>query len=317
MANRTTLLRGPALITHRGLTHYAGDGQPISLTLDTADTPVGVDGFGQLDARPTDETVKVLLTPDSRLTPGKNANGPLYPLGLTVGASLCTGTDLPLVIQPFSSSQYKYTVSAACVSKMPTITLAAGKPMFGQVEWSGCVGTAGAWGSVLTAASNAGVSSHSLAMGDIIERDWTFSWDPDGAPVLDHVTTLEGWTIEPQMQVRAVKVENRGTIDWILTGVSVTAKARILLTQAEVTALLGTSGVLGSARGASRTAYPARWYCSNGVDLIDFPEAIISVGGGLEFGSTVDHLVREITVTSQRAFSTGVPLPLMAFSTVS
>ena len=317
MANRTTFLTGPVQITHRSLTHYSDDGQPATLTLETADFDVGADGLGILDKRPNDCVARLSFTPDGRITPATAANGFYYPFSLSHGASVFTSTDLPAVILPWNN-QKKWTLAAAAVTKPPTITLRAGAKMFGAVEITGLIGTAGSWGSAVAAASNTGVASHSFSAADIVSRSWLLNWDPDAeTPILEDVDSVNGWTIEPTLQLKQIQTDAKGTMDYRITGQGMRLTGQALLTQQQLETIAGTGdGILSSGRGAGREDFLLRLVCEDGVNLIEFPKAVVSVGAEMEFGSTATHVCRKITFDSVRSFSAGVALPLIAFDTV-
>ena len=322
MAGRTSLITGPAVITHRGLTHYSDGSANITATLETADAQIMTDGLGPLDVRPTDAIMRVTLTPDGRLASAADANGLFYTLGLAHGASIFTGTDLPLVVKPFDANQKKLTLMAAGITRPPVITLRPGARMFGAMEWAGVRTAAGAWGGANTlvqwATNTGGVASHSFDASNVVTQPWTLTWDPDGAPIVEDIDTVDGWTITPEVTLERKTTASNGTVDYTISNVRVTVTGAAILTQAQLEALTAesTASVLTAVRGASRTAYPLRLSCLDGVNQIDLPLAVPTVGAQLGWGTKANHRVQQVTFESLRGFSAGAPLPLLAFSEV-
>jgi len=135
--DRTALVKGPGHFIYGAALAKMLFCETAKGDLVTERLQVPVSGFGVIDERKKDETVKLSLTPAGQL----NADlvGLLSPFGaMAIGASLYGASDVPMGI--WSMSGQKLTLTAGAITKLPTIYFGADKFLVGGFEVTGILG---------------------------------------------------------------------------------------------------------------------------------------------------------------------------------
>ena len=232
---RSQIIRGPAKIIYGGITYWTPD--DITLEIDPGLEDVKSSMFGpRLDALVVNPKVTVTFTPHmfTDTGPATPAIGtvmaalvpPIFTNGYYGTAYIGAGSELPLVI--WASSGEQVTLLNAVITKPPSITFAADKPLFGAVTVTGiCATTAG---DIILGAANSiyneatGASDPGLAAQGVptyLQRRYK--------AVLGSQTGFtemfgeEGWTVDfnPSWKERTIQGL---TVDYELTGMEVMVK---------------------------------------------------------------------------------------------
>lgn len=254
---RQSIVRGPGSVTFDGSTFYDRDG--ISAEIDSATEDVESSISGRLDVIKTDQVGKVSLTPVGNLSDA--ILSVLYPTWVrtpVIGQSVFGATDKPLVVH--SKAGVKVTFSAAALTKFPDLTLSPAKTSFGQCEFTALLpngklpdDTTSKLYTVASAAYSGGVPPRTGLTGRHYQGTFGTLSIPD---------TLDGWTVGVEAQLQAVTTDSQGTIDYTLTGATVTARCTPLgLSESQILSALpalkgrgssvaGTSDLVIAATGA-------------------------------------------------------------------
>ncbi len=243
--DRTTLIHGPAIITYDSQVMYTAGDIKVTPKLMTVDQKMSA--FGRVGYRLDDIAVEITFTPI-----GKWAYyAKLLPHTTPVpGTSLAGATDKNVTIQTIAG--VLETWNTGFVSKMPSATFSATKPIWGAVTMT-CIGknntawTDAAKRSVI--ASNA-FADTSFAIADEVRQAYTIAWG-SSAPWTT-INTVDGITIEGSMSPKAVQLDSEGTMDYRMgeEGVEWVAKCTPAgVTETQLNDLLKTQGT-GVSRGA-------------------------------------------------------------------
>lgn len=300
---RESILRGPGSLTYDGQTVFDRDG------IDAAITPTEFEILtslhGRVDSRLADAVGEVTATPSGRVTAGLLAM--LYPYGNpTFGSSMGGVTDKPLVVHSLSGR--RLTLHAAYLTALPQLRLSARQTLFGS---------AATWTAVL---KNNTARSAANSMYTIAEAPWTGTYAPADVKTLPHtaawgstapwndIKTAEGWTIDHDIGTEPVTDDAEGTIDHILTSVTVRARCRpIGLTEANVLDALKVQGA-GNAIGSSRiTGNNLVIQAAGGVRVTLYNAALVE--GPIRWGN-IDLRIGEIGFIAHRSFPAGAPGPI-------
>lgn len=210
--DRTTIVRGPCKITYGGQTFYSKGG--VKLTTGNATFDKETDAYGIVGKAKTDFTITVEFTPVGEI----EALSVLFPYGNTaIGESLATGTDTPLVIV---SADATYTILAAFVTGIPSVSASAQKTAFGSVTFTGVLKKGGD-PSALT-------DYYTIGAGASIGT----AFDPTKIVTAPYTATLAG-TIGPfyseggfeiafDMSANDIMVDGIGLVDKTFAGIGVT-----------------------------------------------------------------------------------------------
>ncbi len=130
MLDRTTILRGPALINWNSYEYYSKD--DIVVNMDQKTFEIITSAHGKVDDRIDDRQVEVSFTPCGEWEAASKT-------GLYVGASTTAGsswygaTDLPMIIKTLSGQQL--TLNNVNITKIPSLFLSATKTLIGPVSF--------------------------------------------------------------------------------------------------------------------------------------------------------------------------------------
>lgn len=305
--DRSTILRGPAIVTYNGATFYSKGDITVELGLETF--VIDTSAFGKVDERVQDRIARVRFTPDGQF----ESLGVLWPYGATsIGSSIFGASDTPLVIQTISDGK-AITFSAAALTKMPDLELGATKTMLGEIEFT-CLGANNeAWtvaDNLLAIASNA-FADTSFSVAAILTQAYTGVWGAS-AP-WNSISTSDGWRVAFNLGLTPVTTDADGVVDMTLESLEVTATCVPLgITEAQLAAALKLQGS-GATRGRS--------LASGASDLVlTGTGAVITVKGAqlksgpMQFGRGALR-VGELGWIATKTFSGGSPLPLFTVAT--
>lgn len=241
--SRSTLVAGPAkLVRGSGIT-FSKEGFDVRIDAETI--PIIVDGYGTIDERLVDVMAKVSFTPEGRwnaatraflwpygalnaavweIKPTLNSGGTVWPAFI-----FGTGTDVPTLIH--DSNSHLHTIPASAITKMPSIFLSATRTMIGDAEITGvrsqASGSSGndwsAASSIYLAATIGGTfTDTTFAPSTMIPvQPYTAAWGAlDGFTAIE---TMDGWTIDFDMQIEWHKSDDQGTIAGFIHSISAMA----------------------------------------------------------------------------------------------
>lgn len=206
--DRTTIVRGPCKITYASQTFYSKGG--VKLTQTNANFEKETDAYGIVGRAKTDFTTTIEFTPVGEI----ESLSTLFSHGNTaIGASLATGTDLPLVIV---SADATYTFLAAFITGIPSVSLSAGKTAFGSVTFT----------SVLKKGGDPAVAADYYTIGAGASIGTAF--DPSKIVTAPYTATLGsigpfysegGFEIAFDMTSDPVQVDGIGLVDMTFGGI--------------------------------------------------------------------------------------------------
>lgn len=243
---RQSIVRGPGTVSFASQKFYDASG--ITAEIDSASADISSSVAGKLDTIKTDQIGRITLTPVGSIS--AELLSVLYPAYVqkpVLGTSLFGSTDQPLVIS--SMAGQKVTFKAAALTKCPDLLLSPVKTALGGVEFTALV-------------ANGKLPSETKALYEVAAATYA-----DGTPSRTGLTgvhytatygslsipdTLDGWTITVDMATSPVTTDSQGTIDYTLSGVTVTAKCTPLgLSESQILAALPASKGRGSSLASS------------------------------------------------------------------
>lgn len=327
---RSQIIRGPAKIIFGGITYWTPD--DIQLDLDPGWQDVKSSMFGpRLDALLVNPKISVSFTPHMF-----TGTGPAEPAIATVLAALVPaiftngyygtayiggGSEVPLVI--WASSGEMVTISNAIITKPPSVTFAADKPLFGEMTVTGIcattssditLGVANSLFNEATGAADPGLAA--LGVPSYLQRRYK--------AVLGSQTGFtemygeEGWTVDfnPSWKERTVQGL---TVDFELAGMEIMVKGVPTgPTMDQVIKLIGVGGDGGAswAQGARLSAQQS----TNDLTIVEpsGPTTLFTLKkpvlrqAGFRFGYETLR-VGELGFHSQVRFSTGTPQTLASW----
>lgn len=331
---RTQIIRGPAKIVYDGISYWTPD--DISLDLDPGAVDVKSSMFGpKFDALVVNPKVTANFTPHMF-----TATGPAEPTLAAVSAALVpaiftngyygtayigSGSEKTLTI--WASSGEQVIVSNAVISKPPSISYSADKPIFGQCTVTGiCCTTSsdinlGAVNSLINESSGAadpGLAA--LGLPSYLQRRYK--------AVLGSQTGFtemwgeNGWTVDFMPSWRERTIQGL-TVDFELTGMEIIVKGVPTgPTMDQVIKLIGVGGDNAASwpQGAKMTAQQA----THDLTIVEpgGPTTVFSLRkpiirqAGFKFGYETLR-IGEIGFHSQLRLATGASTALAAFGTLS
>lgn len=298
---RSSIVRGPAVVTFNGATLYSkGD---ISLELGVETFEVATALHGKVDERVVTRVARVRFTPDGQY----ESLGVVWPYGaMNLGDSVFGATDLPLVIK--TKDGKTLTFAAAAVTRMPSLNLGATKTILGDIEFT-CLGadnTAWTAANSLVTTATAAFSDTTFDPASIVTQPYTGVWGVS-AP-WSSIATFDGWTVDFDLQMAPVTTDAEGIVDMTFQSLAVTAKCRpVGVTEANVIAALKLQDT-GNARGRSLQTGSNDLVISNTGVTVTVKSAQLKAGP-LLFGSGTPR-VGELTWVATRKFTAGAASPL-------
>lgn len=220
---RQNIRRGPAIVRMGGQTFYSKDDIKMVIEQETFD--IRSSTAGKVGVRVKDRMAKITFTPVGAWTIAQLAI--LYPHGTpTIGGSLFGSADVPVKVWPIDGTE-SWTFTAGAITKMPSLKLAPIETAFGEVEITCLVGNGlaqSAAGSFLTySATDAFASELDFDLEDVLTCPYaaTFSGPTGWDAAID---TSKGIEVAFAMATKAVTSGNNGTVDYLLSGLDLTAK---------------------------------------------------------------------------------------------
>ncbi len=303
--DRSTIIRGPAIVTFNGGTFYSKDDIKVEMGLETFN--IDSSAYGKIDERAKERVAKVSFTPVGEY----EHLSVLWPYGAsTIGASLFTGTDLPLVIKTLAGKTI--TFSAAAVTKMPDVICSAVKTLIGQVEFT-CLGHNNeAWTATdnLVAAATASFTDTGLSSANIITQPYVLAW---GAAPFDSFQTLEGVVVNFNLGTEPVTTDSDGIVDMTFKDLSVSAKCRPLgITEAQLITAMKFQGTSNTRGKSLNTGSSPLVITGTGV-VITVKGAAMKMAP-MEFGAATPR-VGEVEFIATRTVTSGVVASLFTVAT--
>jgi hypothetical protein len=256
--DRTTLIRGPAIITWNTYEYYSKDDIVVKFGMSTFD--VNTSAMGKVDERLDDRMIEVSFTPVGEWEAASKVG--LFPGGsAAAGSSWFGASDLPLVITCIDGTR-KLTLHNAQITKIPSLLFGATKTLIGpvtfrainvnNVEWSNAA-------AVCTEAAGTGSASSftNFSAIAVLTQGYTAAWGAiTGFTALNSV---DGFQADFDLSLVPVTVDSIGLVDYTFDKLDLTLKCQpIGPTTAQMIAALEAGGMqgTGAARGKSLNATP-------------------------------------------------------------
>lgn len=294
--DRSTLYRGPAVVTRGGVTMYSHTDVQIDQVLSLFAIETSQDGH--IDDRDENFEYEVSLVPA-----GVKAYSPqLVPFGsYAVGDSMLGAIDTPLTVQ--TKAGQLYTFGASCLFTPPDIILSAKKTLWGNCMFKCVRKNNTAWAtanSILALTSNA--FSGSFDPATVITERYSAAWG--GASPWSAFGTQDGWVIKQALSLDPVPTDGDGYADYTFDRLIVTAKAIPLgAAESDMVALLGIQGT-GAGVGRSRQSVANDLVISSASVTVTLNKAA-PVKNGFMFGAKV---LRQAPVQWMATRTSGTPL---------
>lgn len=304
--NRTSILRGPAIVQFNGASFYSRDDIAVEVGLETF--AVSTSLHGKVDDRVSDRVAKVKFTPSGEW----EALGVLWPYATAIiGSSVFGDTDKPLVIHTADGKRIQF--SSAAVTGMPSINLSATKQIHGDVEFT-CLGKDNeSWTATgnLVAVTSVAFADTGFNPADIITQPYLGAWGVTSP--WNTIKTKDGWVVEYDLQLEPVMVDEDGTVDYTFGSLAVKASCTPLgITEQNFFDALRLQGA-GNARGRSLQANSTDLVISGTGVSITLKSAQLKTGG-MAFGPTAER-IDKCEWVSTRKFISGVAQPLFVVAT--
>lgn len=248
---RQSIIKGPGTILFQDKTFFDVSG--INASIESATTDISASVSGKIDTIKTDQSAKISMTPIASFDEAVNGIFfPDYVKSPKIGQSLFGAADTPLTIHSTAGTAVKF--AAAALTKCPEIYLSPVKTCFGNAEWTALL-------------PNGATPNGSTKLYTVEQKEYTAGYPSKNYLTGLHWTgklgdlsindTVDGWTVTVDMATEPVTVDSVGTIDYILTGVNVSARCTpIGLSEEDILAALPVF----KPRGAS--------IAQTGVDLV-------------------------------------------------
>jgi hypothetical protein len=304
---RNTIIQGPCLITYASQTFYSKGDVTLKPVFEYFD--IETSAFGQVDQRLRGKRYEISFEPVGMTS--SNLAAVLWPYGDTVpGTSIFGSADRPLVIH--GRDGVKVTVHNAALTRMPAIRLGVGVTLAGACQFTGLLALSKAVTAAdgyLTVASNqAYPGDTNFNAGAILTQPALATWG--SAPWAAFEVEAPGWEITPTLRLSPVATDGLGTVDMLLQGLEVTARAvpvgptiAQMLTAHKETAEFGSSMMP-----------------SGGTDLVitsgaATPQVVVTVNAAAlveteMVWSAAKKRVAQCVWRAQKTFTTGDPDPL-------
>lgn len=307
---RTSILRGPAIVTYDSQSFYSKSDILLELGVETFD--IDASAFGKVDERVIERVARVRFTPAGEW----EALAVLWPYGATtIGASVFTGTDKPLVIQTLDGT--RLTFNAAAVTRMPSLRLSARETMIGEVEFTALGKDNEAWtvSNNLVATSSAAFSDTNFSIPAILTQPYTAVWDTGVGSPWNPFQTFDGFTVNFDLSLSPLTTDADGVVDMMFSRLGVSVQCQPLgITEAQMITALRLQGA-GNARGRSLSANSHDLVLTGAVTstaVITINSAQMKMGGA-GFGPTTPRIA-PVTFVATREFSTGTPVALFTLA---
>lgn len=305
--NRTLHIRTPAILTDGSTVMYFEDALKVDIKANTFNIP---SAHADLPRRNQSLDIQISGKPHG-VYAYRSALFPASHLNPVKGAQLFTGTDNEVVIQELrSSGAQKYTFKNARVTKMPALSFVANKPLWGAVTYRAMFSNNSdptVMDNWFVIATNAN-SDVSFDPADVLTQLYTAQWNS-----LDFAQNADGIEITPDCGLAEETMPNFGVVNMRFDGkatVSIKVRPKTLLAS-DIRAALDQAGA-GFVIGAARQLNAHNFVLSGtGVD-VTIANAHLDEGG-FEFHGDSD-LIAALTLNADRAFTGGLPVPILSFA---
>jgi len=307
MQARSTIISGPARIVRgAGSVHVK---EPFSVDLPKAQTPVVLEGYGEIDQRDEDILVTAQFLPDGRWNAATRAF--LWPyLNPTIGSDPFGSSDTPTLIH--DTNTHLHTIYASAITQMPSLILSPSGTMIGPATITGIRASGKGWNeasSLYNMALTGGTFTDSGLVGsEIITQYYTGAWGATPVTGFGAIATETGWTVDFQTSIQFFKVDEVGTCKASLLSVGVLARCMpINISAADILAALDYQETSpASRRGKSGNAL-GKDLVITGADAstVVTLKAAKLVRAGYRFGARVLR-DGELGFVATRSFASGV-----------
>lgn len=304
--DRSTIKMGPGKALYDSANLFSQDG--ITARVSKTLFEVLTDHAGVVDRRLDDVSVEVNLTPKA----WDNLDVILPYATLAIGSSIYGAVDKPLVVTPINGAPI--TVAAAAVTRLPSLTFSAVKPLLGEIGFTGILANATEWAAAAARLSLGANASGVALTGFDLTKVPNYAYSATlGALTFE---SEEGFNVEFDLQLEDVKVDSQGVVDKILTSLTATCSfVPVGLTEAQILAALAVQGA-GVRRGGSIGG--ADFVITGsavGAPIFTLKGASVSQGG-YRFARNAKR-VGEIQLVTRRTLTNGVLDPLWTVGAVA
>jgi len=308
-SNRTTIIRGPAIVTYDSVVMYTEGDITFRLVLTRAD--INVSAFSKVDERLDDITTEVSFTPAgvwayrTVLLPHTTPS---------IGSSIIGATDKDLVIHTLAGKTI--TVRACAITSMPQVNFGTTQQLWGAVTFTGVGTNTTAWShaSKRVLDATATFSDTSFDPTAILTQPYTVAWGASSP--WNAITTEDGVRVSFELDAQPVKVDSEGTVDMTLENVQVIARMKpVGVSEADVIALLKAQDT-GAARGVSLQSHNSAVLNISGTGVYFRIYKAAPVEGPLAFGRTTLR-AGELAFIGTAEFATGARQPLYYHGTAA
>jgi hypothetical protein len=300
-------IAGPAIVTFDSQTFSTKNDISVKIARETFD--INSSRHGLIDKRLKSYAIEISFQPVGQV---ENLTK-YFPYDVsTIGSSIFSATDKPLVIQTLAGQAY--TFARAAMIKMPTLKLSATDTMFGEMTFLCILKSATDFvtaGALLGIASSA-FSNTTFDESKITTPGYTAAY---GSAPYATMESLDGFTVEIGMDITRDYVDRFGIVGARLKSLSATAKfTPIGLTEAQWATLVALDGanvvIPGQSVAKSDTDLVITGGSSPAVSITLHKAGILN--SGLAFGDA--PRLQELEFVCKRTWSSGTADPLFTFT---
>ena len=297
--NRSTVVRGPAVIIHDTITYYTeGD-----VTVNVSKKKFKINSsFGELGSRLDDIEIKISFKPVGVWTAALVLKSHPY-FGTTQGASIYTGTDKTCVVHGIEGE--KLTFAASAITKLSDLWFSATKTLFDGTMEITCIGKNNtAWDNagkrVVQAA--AAFPSHTLDKTKILTRNCSAAWNS-----LTFANTVDGFKASFDLKLNPETEDGEGIYDY--TFESIAAKVTFTPVGKTMTETLTALNIqdTGVLRGAEDPATSDLTITGTGIYAAFYEMALDE--SSLMWGASAKR-IGQLSFSSTRRFTAGALDPV-------
>jgi len=298
------ILRGPAVVQIGSQVLYSEGDIKVNPVRNTFEMNVGM--FGKVDDREDSFKYEVSFTPAGIATAAYFAA--LYPASYrnpTIGSTIFGNDNIVI----WTIAGQKLTLYRAALTKMPDLTFAANKPLYGECTYTALGVADEGWdndGHFATLAADA-FDDVSFDPTKLMTLVYSASWG-DTAP-WDDIKTEAGFVFSFDLKLSDVPSDELGIADMTHAGLSVSAKCIPHgVTEADLIAAMGVQGT-GAGRGKSiyRAPEDLMLVAAVGEPYITLSNAAIKIAPQ-QFGPEANRAGEIEFAATRNAFNAGVPV---------
>lgn len=314
MASKT--IKGPCLISYGSSKMWSTDG--VEVTLDSKTFTIPTDAHGTVDERFMDASYTISFTPLG-LFNGDPMSLVESLVNATPGTPLFGASATALTIKPLLPGQKGLTFPRVGLSKLPSLTLSAGKPCWGGLTFTAIRnGDPGTANNLVQELSYSSISDTPNA-ANIITAPYDLKWQPPGGDVVDDpwvdLETLNGITFDFNLTLDEDINDNCGITGMTIVDTSVVCKFSPLgLTEQQIITALNTN-TIDTVRGMSlRRSAERTLHILDKAGRYQFVMDSAALIKGRQAWGAKKNRIGEVEFHALRRFDTGVQVPLFAFT---